>query len=72
MYCSGPHRLQIFFGKTQPKGTITIAAASRPSITRAHHAFPSEHLTPFFVNTDIAQALLSINGAASHLPQRGM
>jgi hypothetical protein len=47
---------------------LPAAPQSREPIT----AFPSEHLTPFFVNTDIAQALLSINGAASHIPQRGL
>jgi hypothetical protein len=39
-----------FFGKTQPKGTITIAAAdSRASIPRAHHGIsirtPKRHGT---------------------------
>ena len=43
MYCFGPHRRQIFFGKTQPKGTITIAAAdgepplNPPSPSRHFH-----------------------------------
>jgi hypothetical protein len=48
MYCFGPHRWQIFFGKTQPKGTITIAVADgEPPLNpqRPIAAFPSEPLT---------------------------
>jgi hypothetical protein len=44
MYCFGPHRWQIFFGKTQPKGTITIAVADgEPPLNPQS---PSRHFHP--------------------------
>jgi len=67
MYCFGPHRRQIFFGKTQPKGTITIAAADgEPPLNPQS---PSRHFhpntTPSFVNTH------STAGPAAGLPRPG-
>jgi hypothetical protein len=62
-----------FFRQTATEGHNHHCGCQPP----LNPASPSRHFHPntsrrFFVNTDIAQALLSINGAASHIPRRGM